>query len=128
MLVGIVKKNAIMMIDFALEAQRNEGKSPHDAIYEACRLRFRPIMMTTFAALAGALPIAIGHGAGAEARVPLGITVVGGLAVSQVITLFLTPVIYLYLDRLQTLLSRGTPDEDTATPHQATPAPVRAGE
>jgi HAE1 family hydrophobic/amphiphilic exporter-1 len=128
MLVGIVKKNAIMMIDFALEAQRNEGKSPHDAIYEACRLRFRPIMMTTFAALAGALPIAIGHGAGAEARVPLGITVVGGLAVSQVITLFLTPVIYLYLDRLQTLLSRGAPDEDTATPHQATPAPVRAGE
>ncbi len=104
MLVGIVKKNAIMMIDFALEAQRTEGKSPEAAIYEACRLRFRPIMMTTFAALAGAVPIAIGHGAGAEARVPLGITVVGGLAVSQVITLFLTPVIYLYLDRLQTKL------------------------
>jgi len=106
MLVGIVKKNAIMMIDFALEAQRTEGKRPEEAIYEACRLRFRPIMMTTFAALAGALPIALGHGAGAEARAPLGITVVGGLAVSQVITLFLTPVIYLYMDRLQGLLRR----------------------
>ncbi|MDX2159223.1 MAG: efflux RND transporter permease subunit [Hyphomicrobiaceae bacterium] len=105
MLVGIVKKNAIMIIDFALEAQRNEGKSPEEAIYEACRLRFRPIMMTTFAALAGALPIAIGHGAGAEARAPLGITVVGGLAVSQVITLFLTPVIYLYLDKVQQWIS-----------------------
>ncbi|MGE0700090.1 MAG: efflux RND transporter permease subunit, partial [Hyphomicrobiaceae bacterium] len=101
MLVGIVKKNAIMMIDFALEAQRTEGKSPEAAIYEACRLRFRPIMMTTFAALAGALPIALGHGAGAEARAPLGITVVGGLCVSQLITLFLTPVIYLNLDQLQ---------------------------
>ena len=101
MLVGIVKKNAIMMIDFALQAQRNEGKSPEEAIYEACLQRFRPIMMTTFAALAGALPIALGHGAGAEARAPLGITVVGGLALSQVITLYLTPVVYLYLDRVQ---------------------------
>ncbi|MCP5373468.1 MAG: efflux RND transporter permease subunit [Hyphomicrobiales bacterium] len=100
MLVGIVKKNAIMMIDFALQRQR-EGMAPEAAIYEACLLRFRPIMMTTFAALAGALPIALGHGAGAEARAPLGITVVGGLAVSQVITLFLTPVIYLYLDKLR---------------------------
>jgi hydrophobic/amphiphilic exporter-1 (mainly G- bacteria), HAE1 family len=115
MLVGIVKKNAIMMIDFALEAQRTQGMSPEAAIYEACRLRFRPIMMTTFAALAGALPIALGHGAGAEARAPLGITVVGGLAVSQVITLFLTPVIYLYLDRLQGMFQRR-------------PADVRAGE
>jgi multidrug efflux pump subunit AcrB len=103
MLVGIVKKNAIMMIDFALQGQRTEGKDPETAIYEACLLRFRPIMMTTFAALAGALPIALGHGPGAEARAPLGITVVGGLAVSQVITLFLTPVLYLYLDRLQHL-------------------------
>lgn len=103
MLVGIVKKNAIMMIDFALQGQRAEGKDPETAIYEACLLRFRPIMMTTFAALAGALPIALGLGAGAEARTPLGITVVGGLVVSQVITLFLTPVIYLYLDKLQHL-------------------------
>ncbi len=109
MLVGIVKKNAIMMIDFALDAQRNDGKSPEEAIYEACRMRFRPIMMTTFAALAGALPIALGHGAGAEARAPLGITVVGGLAVSQIITLFLTPVIYLYLDKLQRMLSGTKP-------------------
>jgi len=107
MLVGIVKKNAIMMIDFALQAQRNDGLGPRDAIYQACLLRFRPIMMTTFAALAGALPIAIGHGAGAEARAPLGITVVGGLLVSQVITLFLTPVIFLYLDNLQRWLSSG---------------------
>ncbi len=101
MLVGIVKKNAIMMIDFALQAQRTEGKDPETAIYEACLLRFRPIMMTTFAALAGALPIALGLGAGAEARAPLGITVVGGLAVSQIITLFLTPVIFLYLEKLR---------------------------
>ena len=103
MLVGIVKKNAIMMIDFALQGQRTEGKDPETAIYDACLLRFRPIMMTTFAALAGALPIALGLGAGAEARAPLGITVVGGLVVSQVITLFLTPVIYLYFEKLQHL-------------------------
>ncbi len=122
MLVGIVKKNAIMMIDFALEAQRTEGKSPEAAIYEACRLRFRPIMMTTFAALAGALPIALGHGAGAEARAPLGITVVGGLAVSQVITLFLTPVIYLYMDRLQGMFRRSEPS------HAPQPAPIQAAE
>ncbi|MEZ5816182.1 MAG: efflux RND transporter permease subunit [Hyphomicrobiaceae bacterium] len=121
MLVGIVKKNAIMMIDFALEAQRTEGKAPEAAIYEACRLRFRPIMMTTFAALAGALPIALGHGAGAEARAPLGITVVGGLAVSQVITLFLTPVIYIYLDRLQSLVRR-KPSHESGGP--ATPQPA----
>jgi HAE1 family hydrophobic/amphiphilic exporter-1 len=111
MLVGIVKKNAIMMIDFALHAQRAEGKTAEQAIYTACLLRFRPIMMTTFAALVGALPIALGHGAGAEARAPLGITVVGGLAVSQIITLFLTPVVYLYLDRAQNLLSRRQPAE-----------------
>jgi HAE1 family hydrophobic/amphiphilic exporter-1 len=123
MLVGIVKKNAIMMIDFALDAQRNQGKSPEDAIYEACRLRFRPIMMTTFAALAGALPIALGHGAGAEARAPLGVTVVGGLAVSQVITLFLTPVIYLYMDRLQRIFSRSAPDASKTAPRSpAVPA------
>ncbi len=123
MLVGIVKKNAIMMIDFALDAQRNHGKSPEEAIYEACRLRFRPIMMTTFAALAGALPIALGHGAGAEARAPLGVTVVGGLAVSQVITLFLTPVIYLYMDRLQRMFARsGTRASETAPRSPTVPA------
>lgn len=106
MLVGIVKKNAIMMIDFALQAQREEGMAPDKAIYQACLLRFRPIMMTTFAAFAGAIPIAFGEGIGAEARSPVGITVVGGLLLSQLITLYLTPVIYLYLDKVQNLFSR----------------------
>jgi hydrophobe/amphiphile efflux-1 (HAE1) family protein len=106
LLVGIVKKNAIMMIDFALQAERNEGKSPQDAIHEACLLRFRPIMMTTFAALFGALPIALGQGAGSELRRPLGIAIVGGLLVSQWLTLYTTPVIYLYLERLSRYLGR----------------------
>src|SRR6185436_2770443 len=101
LLIGIVKKNAIMMIDFALAAERSEGKSSRDAIFQACMLRFRPIMMTTMAALLGALPLALGTGTGSELRRPLGISIIGGLLVSQMLTLFTTPVVYLYLDRLQ---------------------------
>ncbi|ACI20216.1 efflux RND transporter permease subunit [Thermodesulfovibrio yellowstonii] len=106
MLIGLVKKNGIMMIDFALHAQRNENMKAHEAIYNACLIRFRPIMMTTMAALFGALPIALGIGAGGEVRQPLGLAVVGGLLFSQMLTLFVTPVFYLYMDRLQNWLSR----------------------
>src|SRR5262250_278512 len=104
LLIGIVKKNGIMMIDFALEAERNDGKKPEDAIYEACLLRFRPIMMTTMAALLGGIPLALGTGIGSELRRPLGISMVGGLLLSQVLTLYTTPVIYIYFDRLRILL------------------------
>jgi multidrug efflux pump len=106
LLIGIVKKNAIMMIDFALDAQRNEGKSPREAIFQACLLRFRPILMTTMAAVFGALPLMIGTGTGSELRHPLGIAIVGGLLVSQVLTLFTTPVIYLWFDRLAQRFAR----------------------
>ncbi|HSB06644.1 MAG TPA: efflux RND transporter permease subunit [Thermodesulfobacteriota bacterium] len=106
MLIGIVKKNAIMMIDFALEAERREGKSPADAIYEGCLIRFRPIMMTTMAALMATMPIAMGFGAGAESRRPLGLAVVGGLLFSQLITLYVTPVVYTYLDTFQERVGR----------------------
>jgi HAE1 family hydrophobic/amphiphilic exporter-1 len=105
LLVGIVKKNGIMMVDFAIEAQRKEGKSPADAIFAACMVRFRPIMMTTMAALIGTLPIALGHGTGSEARRPLGIAIVGGLLFSQILTLYLTPVFYTYMENWRKALT-----------------------
>ena len=109
LLIGIVKKNAIMMIDFALVAEREHGKSPRDAIFEACQLRFRPILMTTMAALFGALPLAFGTGTGSELRRPLGITIVGGLIVSQMLTLYTTPVVYLFFDRMRLRFSSKQP-------------------
>jgi multidrug efflux pump len=112
LLIGIVKKNAIMMIDFALHAERNEGKNPHDAIRQACLLRFRPIMMTTMAALLAALPLMLGTGVGSELRHPLGVAMVGGLLVSQALTLFTTPVIYLWFDRFSRNSQKRIPMEN----------------
>ncbi|HUY14602.1 MAG TPA: multidrug efflux RND transporter permease subunit [Terriglobia bacterium] len=119
LLIGIVKKNAIMMIDFALEGEREQGKTPLDAIYEACLLRFRPIMMTTMAALLGGLPLALATGTGAELRRPLGITIVGGLVLSQVLTLYTTPVVYLYFDRLARYLRGSAFSSDVASSQPA---------
>jgi multidrug efflux pump len=119
LLIGIVKKNAIMMIDFALMAEREEGKSTRDSIFEACMLRFRPIMMTTMAALFGALPLAFGRGTGSELRQPLGITIVGGLIVSQMLTLYTTPVVYLFLDRMRLRFAGKTHDTFSGLPEQA---------
>jgi hydrophobic/amphiphilic exporter-1 (mainly G- bacteria), HAE1 family len=133
MLIGIVKKNAIMMIDFALEAQRKEGKSPADAIYQGCLVRFRPIMMTTMAALMGTLPIALGFGAGAEARRPLGVSVVGGLVFSQIVTLFLTPVVYIYMEDAKLWATRmfgrkghGEPEADSSSRGSIPTGPIGA--
>ena len=115
LLIGIVKKNAIMMIDFALNAERYEGKNTRDSIFEACTLRFRPILMTTMAALFGAVPLALGTGMGSELRRPLGISIIGGLIVSQVLTLYTTPVIYLLMDTFRLkILGRRHPDGQAA--------------
>jgi len=124
MLVGLVKKNGIMMVDFAVEAQREHGKNPQEAIHEACLVRFRPIMMTTMAALVGTLPIALGFGAGAESRRPLGLAVVGGLLVSQLLTLYITPVYYVYIERTREWLS----GQRKATTPELRPAAARAPE
>jgi multidrug efflux pump len=116
LLMGIVKKNAIMMIDFALEAERHKGMSSYDAIVQACLLRFRPIMMTTLAALFGALPLAVESGTGAELRFPLGISIIGGLLLSQLLTLYTTPVIYLALDRINRRIERAVPPVEPLPP------------
>jgi len=126
LLIGIVKKNAIMMIDFALEAERHQGLEPVESIYQACLIRFRPIMMTTMAALLGGVPLMLGQGTGAEIRQPLGFAIVGGLILSQALTLFTTPVVYLYLDRLNNWLEhrRG----ETSPRGRSTAQKVMAGE
>ena len=123
LLIGIVKKNGIMMIDFALDAERNQGMPPEEAIYQACLLRFRPIMMTTMAALLGGLPLALGTGVGSELRRPLGITMVGGLIFSQALTLYTTPVIYLWFDRLARRFG-GSSRRKTVGGHGPEPSPA----
>ncbi len=120
LLIGIVKKNGIMLVDFALEEQRQHGLSSQDAIYQACTLRFRPILMTTMAALLGGVPLMVGTGTGSELRQPLGYTIVGGLMLSQILTLYTTPVVYLYLDRLGAWFTKRKPQADEASmPHAA---------
>ena len=121
LLIGIVKKNGIMLVDFALQAEESEGLTTEESIYRACTQRFRPIMMTTMAALLGAVPMMVGTGVGSEIRQPLGYAIVGGLAVSQVLTLYTTPVVYIYLDRLQTRLFG---HKKQAVPSGAQPAPA----
>jgi multidrug efflux pump subunit AcrB len=123
LLIGIVKKNAIMMIDLALHVERTEGKNSTDAIYEACVMRFRPIMMTTMAALLGGLPLALGTGTGSELRRPLGTTIVGGLILSQMLTLFTTPVVYVYLDRLGLWVRRWRKERAEKKAHRSGPVP-----
>ena len=128
LLIGIVKKNAILMIDFAIQAERNEGNSPEQSIYQACLLRFRPIMMTTMAALFGGIPIALGRGNGSELRRPLGIAICGGLIVSQMLTLYTTPVVYLYLDRFRAWVSGGRKLERIGTAPVVTTSPHSASD
>jgi multidrug efflux pump subunit AcrB len=123
LLIGIVKKNGILMVDFAIQAERNEGKSPEEAIYQASILRFRPILMTTMAAICGALPLVLSHGTGSELRRPLGVAIVGGLMFSQVLTLYTTPVVYLYFDRMSIWYRRV---RGKSTPAETAPATVPA--
>jgi multidrug efflux pump subunit AcrB len=129
LLIGIVKKNGIMMVDFAIQAERDQGMTPYDAIRQACLMRFRPIMMTTMAALLGGLPLMLGSGTGSELRQPLGYAMVGGLILSQALTLYTTPVVYLYLDKLRVWLASRRPQDSTMTPHLASAeVPAAAGE
>jgi multidrug efflux pump subunit AcrB len=119
LLIGIVKKNGIMLVDFALEEQRQHGLSPTEAIYQACTLRFRPILMTTMAALLGGVPLMVGTGTGSELRQPLGYTIVGGLMLSQILTLYTTPVVYLYLDRFGAWFAKNKPQASDAPSSRA---------